>query len=76
LSSVKVTSLKEERKIKMNEIMAYVNMVKKVLDRYYGKEVVFYNEGEWYSRDHSRNISLDELEEYLLNVTDREEYHE
>ena len=60
----------------MNEIMAYVNMVKKVLDRYYGKEVVFYNEGEWYSRDHSRNISLDELEEYLLNVTDREEYHE
>jgi len=60
----------------MNEIMAYVNMIKKVLDRSYGKEVVFYNEGEWYSRDHSRNITLEELEEYLLEVTDREDYHE
>jgi len=60
----------------MNEIMAYVNMIKKILDRYYGKEVVFYNNGEWYSRDHSRNISLKELEEYLWYVTDKEEYHE
>jgi len=58
----------------MNEIMAYVNMIKKVLDRNYGKEVIFYSDGEWYSRDHSRNISLEELEEYLLRVTDREEY--
>jgi hypothetical protein len=60
----------------MNEIMAYVNMIKKILDRDYGKEVVFYHEGEWYSRNHGRNISLEELEEYLLKVTDREEYYE
>jgi len=60
----------------MNELLAYVNMIKKVLDRDYGKEVVFYNEGEWYSRDHSRNISLEELEAYLLKVADRECYHE
>jgi len=58
----------------MNEIMAYVNMIKKVLDRNYGKEVIFYSDGEWYSRDHSRNILLEELEEYLLRVTDREDY--
>jgi hypothetical protein len=60
----------------MNELMAYVNMIKKVLDRDYEKEVVFYDTGEWYSRDHSRVISLEELEQYLLKVTDREEYYE
>lgn len=60
----------------MNEIMAYVNMIKKILDRDYGKEVVFYNDGEWYSKDHCRKLSFEELEEYLLRVTDREEYYE
>lgn len=60
----------------MNELMAYVNMIKKVLDRNYGKEVVFYDSGDWYSRDHSRNISLEELEQYLLQVTDKEEYND
>lgn len=59
----------------MNELMAYVRMIKEVLDRDYGKGVVFYNNGEWYSRDHSRNISLEELEEYLLKVTDKDEYY-
>lgn len=60
----------------MNEIMAYVNMIKKILDRDYGKEVVFYNNGEWYSREHSGKIDLNTLQEYLLKVTDREEYYE
>ena len=59
----------------MNELMAYVRMIKEVLDRDYGKEVVFYHNGEWYSRDHSRHISYDELGEYLLRVTDKEEYY-
>lgn len=49
--------------------MAYVNMIKDVLDREYGKEVIFYSEGEWYSRDHSRNITVEELREYLLQQT-------
>lgn len=60
----------------MNELMAYVQMIKEVLDRDYGKEVVSYNNGEWYSRNHSRNISYEELEEYLLSVTDKKEYYE
>lgn len=55
----------------MKELMAYVNMIKDVLDREYGKEVVFYSDGEWYSRDHSRNITIEELREYLLQQTDR-----
>jgi hypothetical protein len=49
----------------------YVNMIKEVLDRHYGKEVVFYNDGMWYSRDHCRNITVDELRDYLLQQTDR-----
>lgn len=52
------------------EKMLYVETIKAILDRNYGKEVVFYDEGEWYSRDHSRNINLDELQEYILKVTD------
>lgn len=59
--------------IKIKEFMMYINMIKEVLDRSYGKEVVFYNDGEWYSRDHSRNITIEELREYLLKKTYREE---
>jgi hypothetical protein len=55
--------------MKTKESMAYVNMIKEVLDRNYGKEVVFYNDGEWYSRDHCRRITVEELREYLLKNT-------
>ena len=48
----------------------YISIIKSVLDRAYGKEVVFYDSGEWYSRDHCRNISLEELKKYLLEVTE------
>lgn len=60
----------------MHEFMIYVNIIKTILDRDYGKEVVFYNDGEWYSRDHSKIITLEELKEYILKVTDKEEYYE
>lgn len=53
----------------MKELLAYVEMIKAVLDREYGKGVVFYDDGEWYSRDHSRNISIEELRKYLLEQT-------
>jgi hypothetical protein len=57
----------------MKEFLFYVNIIKEILDRDYGKEVVFYNDGEWYSRSHSRKITLDELKAYILEVTDTEE---
>jgi hypothetical protein len=60
----------------MHELMTYVNIIKTILDRDYGKEVVFYDDGDWYSRDHCRNITLEELKEYILKVTDKEEYHD
>lgn len=60
----------------MNELLAYVDIIKSILERDYGKEVVFYNNGEWYSRDHCRYLTLEELKEYVLDVTDKEFYHE
>lgn len=53
----------------MNELLAYINMIKKLIDNDSEKETVFYNDGEWYSRSHSRNISLKELEEWVLSIS-------
>jgi hypothetical protein len=72
----KTHSLLEMEVLILNELLVYANMIKEILDRDYGKEVVFYDNGEWYSRDHCRNISLEELKEYVLKVTNREEYYE
>lgn len=64
----------------MKELPAYVKMIKEVLDRDYEKGVVFYDNGEWHSRNHSRHghrkITLEELRDYLLDVTNKEEYYE
>ena len=53
----------------MKEMLAYVAIIKEILDREYGKEVVFYDNGEWYSRDHCRKITIEELQSYILEVT-------
>lgn len=52
----------------MKELMVYVEIIKTILDSDYGKEVVFYKNGEWYSREHSRVITLDELKDYVLDT--------
>lgn len=59
----------------MKELLFYVDIIKFILDRDYGKEVVFYDNGEWYSRKHNRIISLDELREYIFEITYQEEYN-
>lgn len=59
----------------MQELLTYINMIKRILDRHYEKEIVFYDNGSWYSREHCREISLEELEDFLLEVTDKPEYH-
>lgn len=56
-----------------NEKLAYVEMIKNVLDREYGKEVVFYDKGEWYSRYYCRNITIDELAKFLYDMTRKED---
>ncbi|MFZ4454260.1 hypothetical protein [Salibacterium aidingense] len=55
----------------MNELLTYVAIVKTIADRIYGKEVIFYDNGQWYSREHSRYISDDEVAELTIGlVTD------
>jgi hypothetical protein len=57
----------------MQEFMKYINIIKQVLDRDYGKERVFYNNGEWYDRNTSKNMSLDELESEVLGIVSQSE---
>lgn len=53
----------------MNELMGYVSGLKSIIDNHYEKETVFYNDGEWYSRYHSKNISYQELIEWAKEIT-------
>jgi hypothetical protein len=57
----------------MNELMIYVNALKRIADSHYGKEVIFYDGGVWYSREHCRNLTPDEVAEY---VYDESRYYE
>lgn len=52
----------------MNEFMTYVAILKTAADRIYGKEVVFYDGGEWYSREHGRYITPEELAEFVIGL--------
>lgn len=61
----------------MQEFMRYINIIKQALDRDYGKERVFYNDGEWYDRSTCKNMSLDELEREVMDVVSQsEKYNE
>lgn len=53
----------------MNELLAYVNILKNIITNYYEKEMVFYDSGEWYSREHCRIISVEELKEWIMEIT-------
>jgi len=55
------------------EKLAYVKILTDIITRFYEKEMVFYNEGEWYSREHSRNITIAELEEWIIRITASDE---
>jgi len=56
------------------EKKTYIDIIKQIADRDYGKEVLFYHgDGEWYSRDLCRNISLVELSEYMLKITNKDD---
>jgi chromosome segregation ATPase len=52
----------------MNELIVYVNALKTIADRYYGKEVIFYDSGDWYSRDHCRNLTPEEVATYVIET--------
>lgn len=52
----------------MDERMTYVTVIKRILDADYGKERVFYQDGEWYDRDTSSFRSVDEIASELYKV--------
>lgn len=53
----------------MNEFDRYVSTLKRIADRHYGKEVLFYDSGEWYSRDHCRNLTTEEVCDYVFELS-------
>lgn len=53
--------------------MKYINIIKQVLDRDYGKDRVFYNDGVWYDRNSCKNLSLDELEKEVVEIVSQSE---
>jgi len=52
--------------IKNKEAMVYVNIIKSIIDNFYEKEMLFYNkEDGWYSRYHSKYLTIDELDDFI-----------
>ena len=59
------------------ELSAYIEIIRRIATRHYGKEIIFrQNDGTWYSREHCRCITLEELEDLIMKITDKEEYHD
>lgn len=52
----------------MKEFQFYIDLIKELIDSNNLKGTVYYSDGEWYSREHSRNITLEELKEMTLAV--------
>lgn len=53
----------------MEEFKLYIETLKLIIDRYFQKPMVFYNDdGTWYSREHCRNISPKELTDWILGL--------
>lgn len=52
----------------MKEFQFYIDLIKELIDSNNLKGTVYYNDGEWYSREHSRNITLEELKAMVLAV--------
>jgi hypothetical protein len=54
-------------------LLLYVNAMKTIIDTNYEKEMVFYDDGDWYSRHHCRNITDEELIEWVIEITEPKE---
>lgn len=51
----------------MKDILSMIDFVKELSTLIYGKQVFFYDyeKGEWYSREHCRIVTLEEILEWL-----------
>jgi len=52
----------------MSELLLYIKTLKEIIDTHYEKGTVFYEEGEWYSREHSHHITPKELTDWVLKI--------
>ena len=57
----------------MKELLIYVDIIRNIVTNYYEKEMLFYDKGEWYSREHCRIITTDELKDWIKDITTDEE---
>jgi hypothetical protein len=53
----------------MEEFLLYTKTLKEIITRHYEKEMVYYDCGEWYSREHCRKITFQELCDWVLEIT-------
>jgi len=51
----------------MQELLQYVELIKQLTASKYGKDVLFYDVGNWYSREHCREITLEELQDFVMD---------
>jgi hypothetical protein len=56
----------------IKELKLYIETLKRIIDRHYLKETVFYSDQGWYSREHCRYISNEELTNWILEITEEE----
>ncbi len=60
----------------MKELLKYIELIRKIALREYEKDILFYNDGTWYSREHCKEITLEELEDFILNITEKPYHYE
>ena len=53
--------------------MLYVRTFQQIVSRIFVKDMIFYEEGKWYSRYHSGYISQQELMDWILELTKEED---
>ena len=58
----------------MEEFKLYIETLKEMIDKHYDKEMVFYSDLGWYSREHCRNITPQEMCEWVLELNKKEDY--
>lgn len=58
----------------LEEFKLYINTLKEMVDKHYDKEMIFYDDLGWYSREHGRNITPQELCDWVLELNKEEDY--
>lgn len=67
-----IDNMVEDIRNEINEKSTYIEMIKYIIDSFYGKETIFYlDKGKWYSREHCKEIGLKELNDFLFDTINK-----